>query len=394
TSAINNAELYRLIRDQAERLGGMLRANQVEASKSQSILESVADGVLVTDPEGKVILFNATAERILQLSRDEVLGRPANDFLGFYGARAKNLTAAIRRWSEDPTSYQLGDLLAERIELEDNRIISVLLTPVTSSDEFLGSVSIFRDITREVEVDRIKTEFVTTASHELLTPITPIKGYADLLLMGATGTLTPKQQEVVELIKSNADRLRSLVDDLLDISRIESGKIDLQLAPVPIQEVINEVVTHLQERVNTQKPMHIVSHIADDLPLVSADRERLIQIITNLADNAFSYTEGGGTITFEAHLEDGDLVVSVGDTGIGLSPEDKARMFERFYRAENPLVMASAGTGLGLSIVQRLVDMHEGKLWAESDGIGCGSTFYVQLKLAAKTSEVLETSEV
>ncbi|MBI5711841.1 MAG: hypothetical protein HZC38_00220 [Chloroflexi bacterium] len=258
----------------------------------------------------------------------------------------------------------------------------------------MGSVSIFRDITREVEVDRIKTEFVTTASHELLTPITPIKGYADLLLMGATGTLTPKQQEVVELIKSNADRLRSLVDDLLDISRIESGKIDLQLAPVPIQEVINEVVTHLQERVNTQKPMHIVSHIADDLPLVSADRERLIQIITNLADNAFSYTEAGGTITFEAHLEDGDLVVSVGDTGIGLSPEDKARMFERFYRAENPLVMASAGTGLGLSIVQRLVDMHEGKLWAESDGIGCGSTFYVQLKLAAKTSEVLETSEV
>ena len=261
TSAINNAELYRLIRDQAERLGSMLRANQVEASKSQAILESVADGVLVTDPEGLVILFNATAERILQLSRDEVLGRPANDFLGFYGARAKNLTAAIQRWSEDPTSYQPGDLLAEQIELEDKRIISVLLTPVTSTDEFLGSVSIFRDITREVEVDRLKTEFVTTASHELLTPITPIKGYADLLLMGAAGTLTPKQQEAVELIKSNADRLRSLVDDLLDISRIESGKIELLLAPVPIQEVIGEVVTHLQERVSTQKPMHIVSNI-------------------------------------------------------------------------------------------------------------------------------------
>ncbi len=389
TSAINNAELYRLIRDQAERLGGMLRANQVEASKSQSILESVADGVLVADPEGKVILFNATAERILQLSRDEVLGRPANDFLGFYGGRAKNLTAAIQRWSEDPSSYQPGDLLAEQIELEDKRIISVLLTPVTSTDEFLGSVSIFRDITREVEVDRIKTEFVTTASHELLTPITPIKGYADLLLMGAAGALTPGQQQAVELIKSNADRLRSLVDDLLDISRIESGKIEMQFAPVPIHEVIAEVVTHLQERVSTQKPMQIVNNIPDDLPRVSADRARLIQIITNLADNAFSYTEAGGTITLEAHLEDGGMVVSVRDTGIGLTPEDKARMFERFYRAENPLVMASAGTGLGLSIVQRLVDMHEGKLWAESDGIGCGSTFYVQLKLATPEMEMV-----
>jgi PAS domain S-box-containing protein len=383
TSAINNAELYRLIRDQAERLGGMLRANQVETSKSQAILESVADGVLVTDPEGMVTLFNATAERILQLSRDEVLGRPASDFLGFYGARAKNLSAAIRRWSEDPARHQAGDLLAERIELEDNRIVSVLLTPVTSTDEFLGSVSIFRDITREVEVDRIKTEFVTTASHELLTPITPIKGYADLLLMGAAGALTPGQQQAVELIKNNADRLRSLVDDLLDISRIESGKIEMQFAPVPIHEVIGEVVTHLQERVSAQKPMRIVNNVSSDLPWVFADRARLIQIITNLADNAFSYTEADGTITFEAHLEDGGMVVSVRDTGIGLTPEDKARMFERFYRAENPLVMASAGTGLGLSIVQRLVDMHEGKLWAESDGLGCGSTFYVRLKLVA-----------
>ena len=194
TSAINNAELYRLIRDQAERLGSMLRANQVELSKSQAILESVADGVLVTDPEGLVILFNATAERILQLSRDEVLGRPANDFWDSMEQERRTLLRRYNVGAKTRPVIKRAICSPSRSDSEDKRIISVLLTPVTSTDEFLGSVSIFRDITREVEVDRLKTEFVTTASHELLTPITPIKGYADLLLMGAAGALTPKQQ--------------------------------------------------------------------------------------------------------------------------------------------------------------------------------------------------------
>jgi signal transduction histidine kinase len=303
--------------------------------------------------------------------------------MGIYGNTATKLLNAITRWSEDPTSYKPGELLAEQIELEDKRVISVLLTPVTSTDEFLGSVSIFRDITREVEVDRLKTEFVTTVSHELRTPITPIKGYVDMLLMGAAGPLTPIQQQLIETIRNNADRLRILVDDLLDISKIESGTIEITTAPINVAEVVEDVVSHLGDRVTNQKrEMHFVNTVRADLPLVQADRRRLTQILNNLGDNAFNYTEPGGTITFDAYLEDGELVVSVTDTGVGLSPEDKARMFERFYRAENSLVMATAGTGLGLSIVQRLVDMHGGKLWAESDGIGYGSTFYIKLKLA------------
>ncbi|HKZ68748.1 MAG TPA: GAF domain-containing protein, partial [Anaerolineales bacterium] len=324
TSAINNAELYRLIRDQAERLGGMLRANQVEASKSRAILESVADGVLVSDPLGKITLFNATAERILKLNRDDVLSRPVRDFMGIYGARAKSLTDTIEKWSDDPSSYRPGEYLAERLMLDDQRIVSVLLAPVTTADEFLGTVSIFRDITREVEVDRLKTEFVTTVSHELRTPITPIKGYADILLMGMAGPLAPEQQRAIELIKTNADRLKILVDDLLDISKIESGKVELQLEPLDIVDVFTEVASHVRGRISSQeKPMTVLTEIEPDLPLALGDRTRIVQVITNLADNAFLYTHPEGAITFAARRDGDTVLISVKDTGIGLAPEDR-----------------------------------------------------------------------
>ena len=382
TSAINNAELYRLIRDQAERLGSMLRANQIEASKSRAILESVADGVMVTDPHGKIILFNATAEHILRLERDHVLGHPADDFMGFYGASARTLTDAIDRWSADSSTIEPGDPLSERIELDDRRIISILLAPVTSTDEYLGSVSIFRDITREVEVDRLKTEFVTNVSHELRTPMTSIKGYADLLLMGAGGAVSPEQQRFLDIIKTNADRLRILLDDLLDVSKIESGRVELNMVPLPMADLVAEAADHVRERSQRHdKPMTVITDVPPDLPPVWGDRQRLTQVVSNLADNAFNYTDAGGRIVIFARRDGNTIVVSVADNGIGIAPEDQARIFERFYRVENPLVMASAGTGLGLSIVQHLVKMHGGQIWVESEP-GRGSTFFVRLNLA------------
>jgi PAS domain S-box-containing protein len=393
TSAINNAELYRLIRDQAERLGGMLRANQVEASKSRAILESVADGVLVTDFNGKITLFNATAERILNLDRDDVLGRPVRDFMGLYGTRAQALIDTIERWNADASSFHVGEFITERLNLDDKRIISAILAPVTSTDEFLGTVSIFRDITREVEVDRLKTEFVTTVSHELRTPITPIKGYADILLMGMAGPLAPDQQRAIELIRTNADRLKILVEDLLDISKIESGAVELQLEALDMKTILEDVAIHLESRITTQdKPLTVITQIEPDTPPALADRQRITQIITNLGDNAFTYTHAGGSITLSARQEGDTLLISVKDTGIGIAPEDVGRIFERFYRGEDALVLASAGTGLGLSIVQRLVDMHGGSLWVESEGLGHGSTFFVRLKLATSLEAALQPS--
>ncbi|HEC23887.1 MAG TPA: GAF domain-containing protein, partial [Chloroflexi bacterium] len=376
-TSINNAELYRLIRDQAERLGTMLRSQQTEAAKSQAILESIADGVMVSDQTGEIILFNAAAERILELRRDEVLGRPATDLAGLYGAGAERWAEMLRGWSEDPIASRSA-YLSEQIEVGE-RIVSVHVSPVTHGDEFLGLVSVFRDITREVMADRIKTEFVSNVSHELRTPMTSIKGYADLLLLGAAGEVTPEQRRFLDIIKSNADRLSLLVNDLLDISRIEQGRVELDLHDVDLRELIDDVLAAIRGRQeNEGRHLEFIADVPEDLPSIQADYDRVTQIITNLVSNAYQYTPDGGSVTVRVQPEDEGVQIDVIDTGIGIPEEDQRRIFDRFFRGEHPLVMQAAGTGLGLSIVQHLVEMHGGRVWFESEE-GKGTTFSVWL---------------
>ena len=192
--AINNAHLYELIRDQAERLGSMLRKEQEEASRSQAILEAVADGVVVTGADNQITFLNSSSATLLGLETKE--DRSISHWMLLAASSARRPAHGCRTindWSNDPTSYQLGDSYAEQLELEDGRIALVHLAPVILQNDFLGTVSIFRDITHEVEVDRLKSEFVATVSHELRTPMTSIRGYVDILLMGAAGALNENQ---------------------------------------------------------------------------------------------------------------------------------------------------------------------------------------------------------
>jgi PAS domain S-box-containing protein len=376
--AINNAKLYELIRDQAERLGAMVRAEQVETSRRQAILEAVADGVLVTDPLNRINFINLSAERILKLKANAILGQSLEKFAGLFGRAAQTWMTTIRSWSEVPESYQVGETYAEQLTLEDGRVVLVHLSPVIWQNEFLGTVSIFRDITHEVEVDRLKSEFVATVSHELRTPMTSIKGYVDILLMGAAGALNETQTHFLEIVRSNTDRLSVLVNDLLDISRIESGRVTLSLQPVDLREVADEVVAEILSRSQKEsKPMAIVVDAPPDLPPIHGDPERVRQILTNLVDNAYNYTPANGQIQIEMMLNEDNMVrVDVKDNGIGIQPDELDRVFERFYRGEHAFVLATPGTGLGLAIVKQLVLMHKGKIWVESAGIpGQGSTF-------------------
>ncbi|MDQ2693620.1 MAG: GAF domain-containing protein, partial [Chloroflexota bacterium] len=175
--AINNAHLYELIRDQAERLGNMLRREQEDASRSQAILEAVADGVLVTGGNNRISFLNRSAAQILDLEPGQVIGQSLDVFGGLFGKSAGSWMETIRNWSDGPVGYEPGDTFAERLDLENGRIVLVHLAPVVLQSDFLGTVSIFRDITHEVEVDRLKSEFVATVSHELRTPMTSVRGY-------------------------------------------------------------------------------------------------------------------------------------------------------------------------------------------------------------------------
>lgn len=381
--AINNAHLYELIRDQAERLGVMLRKEQEEASRSQAILEAVADGVLVTSLDNHVTFVNSSAAKILGLDETRLLGKSLSGAVALLGKAAGTWTETIRRWSEDPSSYQAGDTYAEQLELENGRIALVHLAPVVLHKDFLGTVSIFRDITHEVEVDRLKSEFVATVSHELRTPMTAIKGYVDILTMGAAGALNENQMHFLTVVRNNIERLNTLVGDLLDISRIEAGRVTLAQLPVNLYEIAEDVIAESLRRSQTEnKRMALSLDAPKNLPPVIGDSERVRQILSNLVNNAFNYTPDNGTIRVSIHQKNGEMQVDVEDNGVGIAPEDQERVFDRFFRGEHPLVLATPGTGLGLPIVRQLVEMHNGRIWMTSSGVpGEGSIFSFTLPI-------------
>jgi len=379
--AINNAQLYELIRDQAERLGVMLRSQQVQASQSQAILEAVADGVLVTDSANHITFLNHSAEMILSLREEKLAGHSLESFAGLFGRTTQTWIETINSWSHDPAGHRGGETYAEQLTLENGRVILVHLAPVIWRNEFMGTVSIFRDITHEVEVDRLKSEFVATVSHELRTPMTSIRGYVDILLMGAAGALSENQQHFLEIVKGNTERLNVLVNDLLDISRIEAGRVTLSMQAVDLREIAEDVVDDVLRRSQEEnRPMAIMLDSPADVPRVYGDVERVRQIVDNLVDNAYHYTQTNGRITIRIRPNGTKVQLDVEDTGVGIPPPDQERVFERFFRGEDPLVLATPGTGLGLPIVKQLVEMHHGRIWMKSDGIpGRGSTFSITL---------------
>ncbi|MBC7249979.1 MAG: GAF domain-containing protein, partial [Anaerolineae bacterium] len=378
-TAINNAELYRLIRESAERLGSMLLAQQEEFAKSQSILEGISDGVMVTDAEGRVILFNAAAEYILSTPREWILNRSITELSGLYGRMGVDWMQMIQEWTAGTLSWEQGNFLEQQLEIE-GRVVNMRLTPVFMQDGFLGTVSVFRDITREVEAERAKSEFVSTVSHELRTPLTSIKGYTDLLCMGAVGEVNENQQRFLNIIKSNVDRLTMLVHELLDISRIETGRLKLDLRPLSMAQIVNELILAMRAQAE-EKGVDLTAHVPPELPAVRGDHDRVVQILTNLVANACLYTPSGGHVAVEVRPTDGFVQVDVSDTGIGIAPEDQEKIFERFYRGDHPLVRETDGTGLGLPIVKSLVELHGGRIWVTSE-VGKGSTFSFTLPVA------------
>jgi PAS domain S-box-containing protein len=377
-SAIDNAGLYSLVQESAQRLGRLAHANQAETAKSQAILEAIADGVMVADSTGRVILFNAAAARILGTPREAVLGRNIRDMSGLHDFAGSSWAALAHGWQSDLDSARTS-YTEETLEIE-NRIVSVHLSPVYLVTEFLGTVSVFRDITRDVEVARMKSDIVSTVSHELRTPMTAIKGFLELILMGTTGHVSEEQRHFLSIVKTNVDRLADLVEDLLNLSKIETGQLSLQLELVSFPIVLQNVLDSLQGEIE-EKGLELIVEVPLDLPPVQVDRDRLFQILTNLVSNAYKYTPAGGRICITATPQDGFLRAAVVDTGIGILEEDRVKIFDPFFRAEHPLVQNSSGTGLGLSIVKDLVKMHGGELEVSSEP-GKGSEFSFTIPLA------------
>lgn len=393
---VNNANLFHMISQEAERRYELLDHQQKEASQIAAILQSLSDGVIVCDLYGSVLTANLAAANILQRGVEDLLLWNLHDILMRYlGPRSRELP--LDEMLNRPLSHANQPRIFSMTVKIGIRMISLTMGPVLKDDsEMLGALLVLHDITREVEADRLKTEFIGTMSHELRTPMTAIKGFTQLLAMGGLGPLNETQREFVNTIYANTERMIGLINDVLDITKIESGSVDLEWRSLHLAEALSGVVAELQGAINDRKHELSIS-IPPGLPLVRADAHRLHQILFNLLSNAAKYTPRGGKIWIEAQeanpailpaeVRDGMIAdrryvqLNVRDTGVGISAEDLPRVFDRFYRTENPLKIEAGGTGLGLSLVKPLVDLLGGRIWVEST-LGEGSCFSLILPSA------------
>jgi len=260
-------------------------------------------------------------------------------------------------------------------------IVEVRTNPVVDRmGRYLGCVSTLHDVTAEREIAVMKNEFVSMVSHELRTPLTSIKGYVDLIVDGEAGEINDIQREFLQIVQENSDRLVSLINDLLDISRIESGRVHLKIEPLEIADVVQGVIDTFRTYAESSN-VTLTSHVARNLPRVAADRDRVGQVLMNLVSNAIKYSPGGGSVGVNVKRRGDHIHIEVTDTGIGISEEDQRQLFTKFFRVDSSLTREIGGTGLGLSICKSVIDLHGGEIWVKSRE-GEGSTFAFSLCVA------------
>jgi PAS domain S-box-containing protein len=356
---------------------------ELKASEERyrDLFENANDGIYILDRAGRIVSFNRKAEEITGYTLEEVRGQSYTLFLPPGPERKKARRAFLKNMRGQPDKTELTIIRKDGREV----ILELSTRPIWQGGQIVGIQGIGRDITERKELERLKSDFISTVSHELRTPLTSIKGYVDLVLAGDVGPLTPEQKEFLTIVSQNTTRLTELINDLLEIERLESGKIEFEFAELDLAEVLENVARSLHVNAE-QKGLEFLTEIPSGLK-VRGDRERLAQVFLNLLSNAIKYTPAG-TVELRAHQEDDAVVVEVRDTGIGLSESDLQKLFQKFFRSDNPYVRKVGGTGLGLSIAKAIVERHGGTITVTSQ-LGQGSTFTVRLPALARPERPL-----
>ncbi|MFO7900386.1 MAG: GAF domain-containing protein [Planctomycetota bacterium] len=389
--------LHSIVRKMAETVERLRQTIRGEQEKMQSMVASMTEGVLMFDAQDQLVVLNPAARRMLGLSRREefttqslfksILWKDAGAFL----ASPVEAGGEVKEFEIDTHP--------------DPRTLHVALTPVSKeSGGRLGRLAVMRDVTRERELDRMKSDFVAVVSHELRTPLTSMKSFVSNLLDGVEGELTDGQQQSLLRMMKNLDRLSRLINDLLDLSKLEAGQMQLRRAPLDVAETVESIVAVFEPGAAT-KDVTLELKLDGGLPVLWADADRLDQVLTNLLGNALKFTPEGGTISARAQYRppepaqriapapgrspisgEGHVVIAVTDTGPGLPPGDLERVFDKFYQADHSMTRKTGGTGLGLPICKEIAEKHGGTIRAESPP-GKGATFVLELPVDGRTHD-------
>lgn len=371
---VNRALEKKRLELEAERLkeeaARSLRDVTTERSKVRTIINCMVGGVLVTDREGRIVLTNPAAGKMLGLGTDAVLGKPLCDVGG-----DEKLVEAVQGVLE-PTNPEVTTI-SQELQIGDSLIRAHTAAVKNEAGDVLGTVTVLEDMTYLLELDRMKGDFIAMVSHELRSPISAIGQNINLILKGLAGEITEKQRHLLGRAKERSKGLLDLIGDLLEISKIDAGVAVQQKKPLQVEEVMSTVVD-LMEGEAQAKGISLRSTLHQPLPPVLGDKNNLEGVFTNLVSNAIKYTPAGGEVRIEITPEGDYVKTVVADTGIGISKEDLPRIFDKFSRVKSEKTRGIVGTGLGLAIAKGIVEAHLGSIAVESQE-GKGTTLTVLL---------------
>ncbi len=339
-----------------------------ERTKISSIVQNLVEGVVAFDSQGHVLFTNDSACRILGFDDDQLQGQSVWEVV-----RNQELAALVER-SRDLALHE-RQFVEIDLHMPARMTVEVYGLPFPLTNQQNGSVMVLHDVTQLRRLEQVRAEFIDNVSHELRTPLAAIIGYLETLI-DEPSLETPNNRKFVHVAHQHAERLTRLVDDLRSLAEIESGKVIVRCEAVDLKQVVDEVMDMFQPQAQ-KKDLHVTSDIDLDVR-VWADRDRVVQILLNLVDNAIKYSFDGGGISLNAQRKDESLVLQVKDTGQGIPSTDLPRITERFYRVDRARSREEGGTGLGLSIVKHLVQLLDGQLRIHSE-MGKGTTIEIEM---------------
>lgn len=364
----------------------------IEKTKFEAILKSIGEGLIAVGNDRKVLFFNKIAAEMLGFKENELIGQtitelPLEDEGGNLLPLEKRPTyLALHKDSVYKDTYFY-------VRKDKTRFpIMITATPIKTNGKTTGLIEILRDITHEKEVDRMKTEFVSLSSHQLRTPLTAVKWGLETVLNGDIGVLNEKQKEYLKDAADSNQREIELVNSLLNVSRIESGRILVNPHPTNIVRLANNVVSRLKIEL-AKKDISLVMNVEGNPPELLLDTKLIENVYQNIIDNSVNYSPAGSKIILSISVKDGEIISSIADEGIGIPENEKVEIFKKFYRSSNAKQIRPDGSGLGLYIAKSIVESSGGKIWLESS-VGHGTTFFFTLPLTgmkAKEGEVTLT---
>jgi two-component system phosphate regulon sensor histidine kinase PhoR len=358
-------QLAQVFNIMSTRLSGQIDDLETERITLDTVLQKMTDGVLIVDEQGRVQLVNPAAIKMFSISLPVAIGKPLIEVVRHH--QPEEMWQRCRATGEaQRVDFEVG----HRLSLQG---IATSLGPTMSGSTLL----LFQDLTNQRQTEAMRRDFISNVSHELRTPLAALKALTETLQAGALED-PPAAHRFLEQMETEVDSLSLMVNELLELSRIESGRVPLNLASTPPLDIVTPAVDRLRLQAE-RAGLTLSVECTEDLPLVLADATRVQQVVVNLLHNAIKFTPSGGVVTVNVTRQDREVRFAISDTGIGIAAEDLPRIFERFYKVDRS--RATSGTGLGLAIARHLVDAHGGKIWAESE-VGKGSTFYFTIPLA------------